>query len=282
MPSDPEEIQDDSVDRQGLLCLSGRLEPSHLPLALDGHEELVQVPRVAQATLSPLELSSVLRTKLPRPLSDGLVGHDDAPLGEEVFDIGVLAFVRVVCQSAPRLDSTGPSRSDSSLRLRPRREPIKVLDPHADAGNHATVIHPMDAVRNHGCSGAQTVPGARSHNRLLCLDPDGWLVRRPKANRNKNPAAELNTRAVNSLPSKTGELPLPKDKLYPLTRTPLMGGTSSPLQQRQPCPRLLSGFLWHLVPALILHHSSPANRPAASTPVIDEERPAAPAYNLIR
>jgi hypothetical protein len=87
MPSDPEEIQDDSVDRQGLLCLSGRLEPSHLPLALDGHEELVQVPRVAQATLSPLELSSVLRTKLPRPLSDGLVGHDDAPLGEEVFDI---------------------------------------------------------------------------------------------------------------------------------------------------------------------------------------------------
>jgi len=44
-------------------------------------------PGVAQAALSPLEFSSVLRTKLPRPLSDGLVGHDDAPLGEEVFDI---------------------------------------------------------------------------------------------------------------------------------------------------------------------------------------------------
>ena len=36
MPSDPEEIQDDSVDRQELLCLSGRLEPSHLSLPLSG------------------------------------------------------------------------------------------------------------------------------------------------------------------------------------------------------------------------------------------------------
>ena len=34
MPPDSEVIQDDSVDRQESLCLSGRLEPSHLPLAL--------------------------------------------------------------------------------------------------------------------------------------------------------------------------------------------------------------------------------------------------------
>ena len=34
MPSDSEEIQDDSVDRQESLRLSGRLEPSHLPLTL--------------------------------------------------------------------------------------------------------------------------------------------------------------------------------------------------------------------------------------------------------
>ena len=61
--------------------------PEILPLALDRHEELVQVPCVAQATFSPLELSCVLRTKLPRPLSDGLVGDDDAALNQEVFDI---------------------------------------------------------------------------------------------------------------------------------------------------------------------------------------------------
>jgi hypothetical protein len=34
VPSDPEEIQDNSVDRQESLRLSGRLEPSHLSLPL--------------------------------------------------------------------------------------------------------------------------------------------------------------------------------------------------------------------------------------------------------
>lgn len=126
-----------------------------------------------------------------------------------------------------RLNGHGLSRSNSSLRLRPRREPTKVLDPHANAGNHATVIHPMDAARNHGFSGAHRVPGAGSHNRLPCLDPDGWLVRTLQTNSNENPAAELNTRAVNSLSSKIGELPLPRAELYPLTRSLLMGGTYS-------------------------------------------------------
>ena len=175
MPSDSEEIQDDPMDRQESLCLSGELEPSHLslplscrlvrdlnsivgvafgvvdygrhhismrctvaaqlvchqppgfasltfqelaeeplgrlpvaarldenvdhvavlvngapeilPLTLDRHEDFVQVPRVAQATFSSLELSSVLRTKPPRPLADGLVGDDDPPLSEKIFDV---------------------------------------------------------------------------------------------------------------------------------------------------------------------------------------------------
>ena len=61
--------------------------PEILSLTLDRDQELIQVPGVAQATFSPLELSSVLSTKLPRPLSDGLVGHDDAALSQEIFDI---------------------------------------------------------------------------------------------------------------------------------------------------------------------------------------------------
>jgi len=36
MPPDPKEIQDDSVDRQESLCLSGRFEPSHLSFTLSG------------------------------------------------------------------------------------------------------------------------------------------------------------------------------------------------------------------------------------------------------
>ena len=75
---------DEDIDDISVLVNSA---PEILPLTVDRQEEFVQVPSVAQATFSALELSGVLRTKLPRPLSDGLVGHDDAPLGEEIFDI---------------------------------------------------------------------------------------------------------------------------------------------------------------------------------------------------
>jgi len=57
--------------------------PEVLPLTPDRHKKFIQVPVVAQATFSPLELSSVLRTKLPRPLSDGLAGGNDAAVSQE-------------------------------------------------------------------------------------------------------------------------------------------------------------------------------------------------------
>ncbi len=61
--------------------------PEILPLPPDGHEEFVQVPGVAQVTLSPLEGTGVRGAELSTPLSDGLVGDDDAPLCQEIFDI---------------------------------------------------------------------------------------------------------------------------------------------------------------------------------------------------
>ncbi len=42
--------------------------PEIVLLALDGYEELIQVPRITQATLSPLEPTSILGTELPAPL----------------------------------------------------------------------------------------------------------------------------------------------------------------------------------------------------------------------
>ncbi len=56
-------------------------------LTLDGYEELIQVPRITQATLSPLEPASILGTELLAPLSDGLVGDHDPPLCKEILDI---------------------------------------------------------------------------------------------------------------------------------------------------------------------------------------------------
>ena len=58
-----------------------------LSLTLDSHEELVQVPFVAQTIRSSLESPAVLGPELPTPLSDGLVGRYDATLGHEVLNV---------------------------------------------------------------------------------------------------------------------------------------------------------------------------------------------------
>ncbi len=61
--------------------------PEILTPALDRHEDLVQVPRIAEATLPTLQATSVLRTKLEAPKPDRFVGNRDAALGEKVFHI---------------------------------------------------------------------------------------------------------------------------------------------------------------------------------------------------
>jgi hypothetical protein len=62
--------------------------PPEIVLAtLDIHERLVQVPRVAQASLPAPEDPGVLGTERLTPLPNRLVGHGDAPLGEEIFSI---------------------------------------------------------------------------------------------------------------------------------------------------------------------------------------------------
>jgi hypothetical protein len=62
--------------------------PPQIPsLTLDSHEQFIQVPRVAQATLPSPESPGVFNTKLPTPLSDRLVGYSNPPLCQEVFHI---------------------------------------------------------------------------------------------------------------------------------------------------------------------------------------------------
>ena len=61
--------------------------PEILSLALDSHEEFVQVPSVTQAALSSLECPGVLGAELLTPLSDGLVGDYDPALCQKVFNI---------------------------------------------------------------------------------------------------------------------------------------------------------------------------------------------------
>ena len=61
---------DEDVDDVAIL-IDGT--PEILPLSLDGDEDLVQVPRVSQATLSALQSTSVFWPELDAPKSDGFI-----------------------------------------------------------------------------------------------------------------------------------------------------------------------------------------------------------------
>jgi hypothetical protein len=61
--------------------------PEILLPTLDMHEEFVQVPRVAHVSSPSPQSSGILRPEGPAPLANGLVGHGDAPLGQEIFGI---------------------------------------------------------------------------------------------------------------------------------------------------------------------------------------------------
>jgi hypothetical protein len=61
--------------------------PEIVPLALDVHEELVQVPDVSHTTSPTPEVPSVVESECLTPLPNGLVGDDDSPLCQELLNI---------------------------------------------------------------------------------------------------------------------------------------------------------------------------------------------------
>jgi hypothetical protein len=63
--------------------------PQVMALAIDGEENLVQMPFIPRARPSALQLIRLLLPKLPTPLTDGLVGHVDATLEQEFLHVAV-------------------------------------------------------------------------------------------------------------------------------------------------------------------------------------------------
>lgn len=61
--------------------------PEILLLAVDSDEDLIQVPAVAEAALAALQLSSIVRTELLTPMSNGFIGNDEAAFCEKIFHI---------------------------------------------------------------------------------------------------------------------------------------------------------------------------------------------------
>ena len=75
---------DEKVDHISILV---DRTPEIVPPTTYVHEELVEVPRIAQTTSSTPQLPSVVRTEFPTPLPNRLVGDNDPALGRKIFDI---------------------------------------------------------------------------------------------------------------------------------------------------------------------------------------------------
>jgi hypothetical protein len=56
-------------------------------LSVDSNEDFIQMPVIAQPSLSSLQSPGIVETELLTPLPDGFIGYDDAALGEKIFDI---------------------------------------------------------------------------------------------------------------------------------------------------------------------------------------------------
>jgi hypothetical protein len=61
--------------------------PEILLLAVNPNEHFIQVPVVAQPSLSSLQSPHIVRTEFLTPLSDRLIGHDDSSLGQKILDV---------------------------------------------------------------------------------------------------------------------------------------------------------------------------------------------------
>ena len=56
-------------------------------LALDGQHYLVQMPFITALGLAPAQRIGVRLAKLQGPLTNGLVGDEDASTGHQFFDV---------------------------------------------------------------------------------------------------------------------------------------------------------------------------------------------------
>jgi hypothetical protein len=63
--------------------------PQILLLAIDFHENLIDVERITITTMPTFESSSVSNTKLDAPESDGFVADSDASFCEQILNITV-------------------------------------------------------------------------------------------------------------------------------------------------------------------------------------------------
>jgi hypothetical protein len=92
--------------------------PEIVPLSLDVHEELVQVPDVSQPSLPAPEISGVVWTELPTPLPDRLVRDDDSSLRQQLLDVPETQAESVIQPDSVPDDFGRKSVSAVTVRIR--------------------------------------------------------------------------------------------------------------------------------------------------------------------
>lgn len=75
---------DQNVDDIAILVYSS---PEVVNLPANRDEDFVDVPGIAKSPFTTLEASTIQRSELQAPASDGLVGNRDASFGEQILDI---------------------------------------------------------------------------------------------------------------------------------------------------------------------------------------------------
>ena len=103
-------LGDQNIDHVSIL-IDG--PPMIEALALDGDEEFIDVPDVAEPSLFSAQSSSIGRTELLTPISDSLVRNNDSPLSEQVFCVAK-------AQGEPMAQQNGVA-DDSRRKTTPNR-----------------------------------------------------------------------------------------------------------------------------------------------------------------
>jgi hypothetical protein len=80
-----------------LLCFHpGRRHARNIAFAPDLHEEIVQVPDVAQAGLPVPEFASIFGTEFSAPVSNSFVSDHDRALRQQILNItGIILFHQI-------------------------------------------------------------------------------------------------------------------------------------------------------------------------------------------
>jgi hypothetical protein len=126
--------------------------PEILLLAVDSNEDLVQVPHIAEATLTPLQFSGIVGTEFLTPQPNRLIRDEDSSFGQKILDISEAQTETMVKPHAIADDLGRKFGSPVGDRTEEGRLHTGLPPPHAGAPQGATFGHSGERRDSNSCS----------------------------------------------------------------------------------------------------------------------------------